>query len=263
MTATSALQLAAAALPLSQEESRSIVTDEQLQQLYASWQAVFAHSHAVENFRDRALPPREPASRSEDTAHGPRDAGFKAASGVPDDTSPTNRASRQVGDLRGGEPGFATDRRAAVAGKVGVVDGDGTQLISAQTALRIAPGSAVAQGASRDRQGIADSRAPNAEAYREQAGGHRPSAHDIAAADAAKVIARDSVNVYLHGSEVAIVVRDSRLTEPEAMTCALATAQQLTGERDALQRLTLNGRPIYERPSRSIAATLPDLIFAC
>jgi len=72
----------------------------------------------------------------------------------------------------------------------------------------------------------------------------------------------DSVSVFVHGAAVSIVVRDATLCAHEAVECAFETARQLTGQRNALLRLTLNGQTLYQQ--RTVGSHVePALLFAC
>lgn len=65
---------------------------------------------------------------------------------------------------------------------------------------------------------------------------------DAPAASAARA---ESVSVVVHGEEVGIVVRDARLEPHTALRAAFVVAQDLTGRRDALRLLMVNGRTLY------------------
>lgn len=76
----------------------------------------------------------------------------------------------------------------------------------------------------------------------------------------------DSVNVFVQGTAVAIVVRDATLSDQDAVTCAFETARQLTGHSEALQSLTLNGRTLYQQKIQAdprLASSPPTLLFDC
>lgn len=68
-----------------------------------------------------------------------------------------------------------------------------------------------------------------------------------------------------HGIE--IVVRHAALAPQAAVSCALATAQHLVGDRKALQHVTLNGRAVYDNPSQPTPAEpmrpQRSLLFSC
>jgi hypothetical protein len=65
--------------------------------------------------------------------------------------------------------------------------------------------------------------------------------------------APESVSVFVDGVAVGIVVRNMVLPEEHALRCAFETAQRLTGERAALQVLTLNGRTVYRRAASRVS----------
>jgi hypothetical protein len=61
--------------------------------------------------------------------------------------------------------------------------------------------------------------------------------------------ASDSINVFVHGEAVSIVVRDPALSQQQAIETAFAAARDLTGRADTLRLLTLNGRTLYRQTS--------------
>jgi hypothetical protein len=63
------------------------------------------------------------------------------------------------------------------------------------------------------------------------------------------VPASDSINVFVHGEAVSIVVRDPALSQQQAIETAFAAARDLTGRADTLRLLTLNGRTLYRQSS--------------
>lgn len=65
---------------------------------------------------------------------------------------------------------------------------------------------------------------------------------DAAASSAARA---ESVSVIVRGEQVGIVVRDARLEPHAALQAAFVVAQDLTGRRDALRLLMVNGRTLY------------------
>jgi hypothetical protein len=76
----------------------------------------------------------------------------------------------------------------------------------------------------------------------------------------------DSINVAVHNGDVSIAVRDSVISEHAAVHCAFETAQKLTGMRGSLQRLTLNGRVLYQTEisdSMDIAVRRSAFAFTC
>src|SRR6185503_2379547 len=62
----------------------------------------------------------------------------------------------------------------------------------------------------------------------------------------ASPVAAESILVLLYGASLTIVVRDTTLSEQDALQGAFATASELTGQRAALNKLTLNGRTVYQ-----------------
>jgi hypothetical protein len=57
----------------------------------------------------------------------------------------------------------------------------------------------------------------------------------------------ESAQVFVHAAGVAIVVRNSALSDGDAVNSAFETARELTGRRSALVHLTLNGRALYQQ----------------
>jgi hypothetical protein len=71
--------------------------------------------------------------------------------------------------------------------------------------------------------------------------------------------------VNLQAESVSIVLRDAKLSEPEALRCAFEAAHQITGRRSALRLLMLNGRTLYCPPElpTTPSPTITTLVFAC
>jgi hypothetical protein len=67
--------------------------------------------------------------------------------------------------------------------------------------------------------------------------------------------AQESVTVTVEGEKVAIVVRDTDLTDREALHCGFETARRITGQRQGLHSLVLNGRIVYEQSDLSMMST--------
>lgn len=81
---------------------------------------------------------------------------------------------------------------------------------------------------------------------------------------ASPIATAESINVFVQGAAVSIVVRDNTLSEQEAMRCGFETARRLTGQGAALQQLTLNGQTLYRQQDAANAGTAPRaLVFAC
>jgi hypothetical protein len=77
----------------------------------------------------------------------------------------------------------------------------------------------------------------------------------------------ESVLVLQRAHGIEIVVRHAALAPQAAVSCALATAQHLAGDRKALQQVTLNGRTVYDNPSQPTPAKpmrpQRTLLFSC
>ncbi len=85
-----------------------------------------------------------------------------------------------------------------------------------------------------------------------------------AATGALRTAVAESVNVFVSGTVVAVVVRNANLSDEGALQCAFETARELTGESAALEQLTLNGRTVYHRGEsrRKPAALVAALLFS-
>lgn len=73
----------------------------------------------------------------------------------------------------------------------------------------------------------------------------------------------DSVNVCLSDGSVRIVVRDAGIRDDQALHAAFVTARELTGRRDSLRELTVNGRTVYRQHQPDTQQPPPALIFVC
>lgn len=105
--------------------------------------------------------------------------------------------------------------------------------------------------------------ASNGADARAQSGGRFASTTMTATASPARA---ESINVFVQGAAVSIVVRDTGASTEEALHCAFETARELTGQRAALQRLTLNGRILYQQQGDAVRSDLTPfsaLAFAC
>lgn len=75
--------------------------------------------------------------------------------------------------------------------------------------------------------------------------------------EAFRPVAADTINVFIRGEVVRVVVRDRAVSEEEALRVAFATARHLMGRSTALAQLTLNGQVLYDQrasdPDRSAA----------
>jgi hypothetical protein len=94
----------------------------------------------------------------------------------------------------------------------------------------------------------------------------RPAAPQAAPCDRDRGVAREAVHVRCRpDGSVAVVVRDTALEPALAVRWSLATAYVLRGEHAALQRVTLNGRTVYQRAAAPGAphAAADRLCFAC
>jgi hypothetical protein len=82
---------------------------------------------------------------------------------------------------------------------------------------------------------------------------------------AAPSASQEAVVVSVRGTAVSIVVRDTAVSDEEALQCAFETARDLVGTRMALHQLTLNGRTLYRQDSAGgdSRPELCGLLFAC
>ncbi|HEY5760117.1 MAG TPA: hypothetical protein VIU34_30050 [Steroidobacter sp.] len=75
--------------------------------------------------------------------------------------------------------------------------------------------------------------------------------------------AADSISVLLRDGSVQIVVRDAGIRDDQALHAAFVTARELTGRRDSLKELTVNGRAVYRQHQPNTQQQPPSLAFAC
>jgi hypothetical protein len=242
--------------------------------LYALWNSVFANSR-IDSDRDSDLanPDREPAPSADQTlkdehTHAQplslvRESGIGGSTGLL--SVPPSAALLPAADVV---------RASVDALAILSVQGNGPAFAPAYPAQASTPNAAtraeglLAPPASRVETGLRPAGMPDAT--------QAPAASETAStAEAMPVqethstepsagIGADSVNVFVRGSMVAIVVRDAAIGDAEAVNCAFETAQKLTGQRAALRQLTLNGRVLYQQPIDA-TADLPraSLVFTC
>jgi hypothetical protein len=73
----------------------------------------------------------------------------------------------------------------------------------------------------------------------------RAAGAEHAYASGSGVASEESVSVVVREKEVGIVVRDTKLEPQAALQAAFVVAQDLTGRRDTLRLLMVNGRTLY------------------
>ena len=194
--------------------------------VYAAWKAVFERSRAVESTRDGAhtfeRDARQPRGESPVRSHA---------------------SDAQTGSSRNDAPGSNDDLRteASRSSRAGV---------SSQTIARSVSGSnmqsAPWSGSSSAR--LLQPNASNGKSVAAESGSARVAPEPAGALPGSPQPApAEWVQVFVRGTAVAIVVRDTSLSADEAMQCAFQTARELTGRSDALRHLTLNGRTIYQQ----------------
>ena len=113
---------------------------------------------------------------------------------------------------------------------------------------------------------VGATRAPTANVPRASVAGHDLTPMELLSSAPVQTAAAQSESIFVQGSTVAIVIRDTALSDPQAVSCAFETARWLTGRTAALQRLVLNGRTIYQQPGSSgvdAPAAGRALVFAC
>ena len=239
--------------------------------LYAIWNAVFEHAHAGVAPRGGQQPTtggQHPAQKDQQSDADPNGRSHVTALV---ESAGEGAAAEPVSDFGVGSKtvntrsavGDAVEASASVNTDSGDTDephaiAQQTELLGAETA-HVMPRDTETFQQSQERQQSQKSRAaPTGQPAQGQ--DSRLTAVPAAANPP------ESVSVYVRDSLVAIVVRDASLTDQNAMQCAFATAQALTGQRAALQRLTLNGKILYQQPpdlSASPAGAAPVLTFAC
>lgn len=263
----SSLQATAVPAESSFHSSRGVsISPDQAVDLYSLWNRVFAGSRDSGDGKDGVSSPTESELPSE--ASMPR-TGLAQTRIPADERVPDQSASKQGDDRspdnlpRANEPEGSGSR--AMAG-VAVVDARlirGAAVVQPRTWLPAGEGAqSDALAGPRGASGVAA--APNAaEATSEM---EMTPALDLELAAAPGEMGRDSVNVFVRGSMVAIIVRDTAIEDTEALDCAFETAQKLTGVRAALQQLTLNGRVLYQQRTEAAGAepsAVPSLVFTC
>lgn len=77
--------------------------------------------------------------------------------------------------------------------------------------------------------------------------------------------AAESVRVFQDAAGLQVVVRHVCMSADSAVWCAMETARQLTGDRRALQHVTLNGRTVYASSddTREGGADAVAIVFSC
>lgn len=213
--------------------------------LYSLWKAVFERAGA--------------SAASDSPVAYPQSVGQTAAGGVHVNTSGSRESacsSEPVIDLRSGADSAATQSIAARAPAAAVA-----RLVASSAGAM--PSNVLSGGAVFTRQVPALATPP-----------HSPDVFETAqvlqqvwlraAAGALPTAAAESVNVFVSGAAVAVVVRNASLSDEGALRCAFETARELTGESAALEQLTLNGRTVYYRGEsrRKPAALVAALLFS-
>ena len=229
---------------------------EQGRDLYEIWNAVFDRKGGREGRPDQALPQsgeaREPAAAdSAGAGAGSGDAPRAARSPQPSGHPMAQPGSRLVTENSTLTVQSAS-ARAAVAADPAVV---APSMVFAPNIGSDNPVADVAAVAAAPLTG--GTSAQPADAARSVI-----SAGDTRSVDSTGA-AEESIRVIVSNSTVSIVVRDDTLAPSEAIHCAFATAQQLTGRRDTLARLILNGHTLYQQEPDAGARSSLTLLFAC
>ncbi len=216
--------------------------------LYASWQSVFERARALE-VSDEGSHARESQALRE-RARSRRDSheewsltalDWTAQRGAPLPTSDVHAIAvaqdgRAIAVLQTpAQRGL--DKGAAAA----------TQPLPAHPMHIAAPGAAPAL----DRSVSAERLAP------------KPNVQLPTIAAASQPVASESVSVFVKAGAIVVVVRDAQIAEHAALHCAFEAARELSGERSALQQLTLNGRIVYRQCSHFGPPESPALVFTC
>lgn len=223
------------------------------QELYAIWKSVF----------ERAKPVHISHEAAHSSAHAyARQGDFLV--GVHDHSAlPTDAAQAKLGNV---PPASRTDIApgqypGAASPTVGTSAGPTMD-------ARPEVAAATSQWASRLDSSARTANVIHSELQSAVAGGHStaPGKEVSTQSGPAQLPSADSVNVFVRGADVAIVVRDAGISEQQALHCAFETARKLTGQRAALQQLVLNGRTLYQQPGDSRmhdSARSSSLVFAC
>jgi hypothetical protein len=249
MTASSSMPtqlLVASHAPGTRADMRAAEDPDRAEDLHAVWKAVFEH---VKVLRERTDGPGSDVAADP----APQGGGIEADAASTSGTHLTHRAAVPIA-----RP-VSTPFVAPPASVAGVANDRAEGAAVAVLALPSAPG--LSSGARAALPGLRASSDDN-HATTAQSASERPTRFDMAPAPASS-----AVSVFTHGDAIAIVARDATLSDPQALQLAFEVAQQVSGQRSALQHLTLNGRTVYRQgPGAAQDAASPQaarLVFAC
>ncbi|HET9446851.1 MAG TPA: hypothetical protein VFO35_11355 [Steroidobacteraceae bacterium] len=247
----SAVQLSGSAVPMPGGDSlpQAPIDIGRAEDVYAAWKAVFEGSRAVEHGPDDSCAWQHDAAASEG-----------------------ERPVRNDGEdgQSGGSVHDGADTTARMYGKAAAERAPMSSPTIATLALGSSTATVTSSGSSFGTPPLAGTTAAKAAVVQSSAARSIPQSAD-ALSSSPQPNPADVVQVFVRGSSVAIVVRDSSLSADAAMHCAFQAARELTGRSDGLRYLTLNGRTIYQQPDTSEArergtGPRPDaavLEFAC
>lgn len=247
------------------------------QVLYTLWKNVFASSHDLAGVRDDSQAAPAGAGVSQDFAGSANRSGAhgEVAGGADHrhleaestleaqrlsasrNADTQSRAARAMVIAKGSDAGTLPEPMTEVENSPGMLLAE-IQGSSAPPLLSRSPGAAA--------EPISEPRAAWATDIATATAGAPRMVEETSLGEATGPTVADSVNVFVYGSAVAIVVRDSSIPDHEAVHCAFETARTLTGQRTGLARLTLNGRILYQQPIQAPADRRPAsaaLAFAC
>lgn len=228
-------RLSAAPAPLDADRAKD---------LYAIWKSVFERSRPVAASRDARHLPGSDTRRLQWEFSASRDA--RASSMQGDDAAESARAAAAASGIGSTEPAAVSAARSRSTEHQRARNLDAAAQLAPSTTNLDGMDGRMRSDAARTRSGAAT--APQTIATQ------MPS------------VATESLNVFVQGATVAIVVRDAQLSDEGALQCAFETARALTGQRAGLRQLTLNGRTVYQQQPEALtpsALRVCELVFAC
>ena len=224
---------------------------EKAQGISAAWQAVFASSHSPADAG--GAPPDASMARSDEQPAGPHSQEDRAS--VPDASAHNEDAClpEAATGIGIGQPraGMALPSRLAPAQSSPLRSGPPLPVPVHTEAAPMQPATPW-----RDARGGIDATAQRARDQIASEASARPGLQDPPAS-------LESVSVFIRSDAVDVVVRDADVSDQDALSCAFETARELTGQRTALRRLTVNGRTLYRHEGDDTRRSASTFMFAC
>jgi hypothetical protein len=215
--------------------THSVSSNNDGEDLYASWYAIFAGTQPTESLSEHpSLPMSDARADGEADVDRNQDRSSPAPLRSPFASGTLQPSAATRGTALSMRESYAKFAETPPSGELSVA--------STQTSAAVVPTKSITS--------IAESSA----VARQATGCHVLESETKASAD--------SVAVFVRGQQVAVVVRDPGITEAVAMQCAFAAARELTGSNSGLRQLTVNGRLLY-RQAASTASSTPASMFSC